>query len=469
LTESAGILVLLPPVIAVGIALWKKQLVPALFAGIWAGHIILSRGNVFSALFGVLDNSLVIAGKKSNLEIILFCFLIGSLLALIREANGFQGLLIWFEQRKGLTKKSAVFPLTFLIGMSIFIESWSSMLINGAVMAPLYAKLGIAREKLAYFLHTISLNFVAMIVINSWGAYYISLLVNQNIPDPVMVVVRSIPYNFYCLSSLVLVMIVMATGLSIGPMRRAERLAGQKTSVIPRELSSLSPEIPVGKRQIAPRAFHMIFPTLILILMVFWGLYHTGGGDIKKGSGSAAVFYAVVIAILATSAYFLLRRFFSLQSILEIIFKGAGELLPIGALLVFALTMGDVCSRLGTGLYLADLVKNGMPASLLPAVIFAISCVMSFSTGTAYGTLAIMVPIALPMGNVLAVDPSFMLGACVSGAVFGNNCSPISDTSIIASLGAGVKVLDHVKTQLPYAFLAAGAALVFFLLAGFLS
>jgi tetracycline resistance efflux pump len=468
MSGTIGILSLVPPVVAVALALWKRQLIPSLFLGIWIGHAILNKGRVFPAFFATLDNSIRIASVKSNLEIILFCFLIGSFLALIRESNGFQGIIEWFERRKAFKGRAAVFPLTFLIGVSIFVESWSSMLIDGAVMRPLYIKLRIAQEKLAYFLHSISLNFVAMVVINSWGAYYISLLMSQNIPSPLKVIVKSIPYNYYCLTSLAMVIVVMATSLSLGPMRRAERqTAADGESARPGN-GGLEGEIRARGKQLPPKAFNMILPTVVLVAGVFWGLYYTGGGAIYKGSGSAAVFYAGVVSILVTSAYYFLRRYFRLAELMEIIYKGAGDLFSIGALLVFALTMGDLCKQMGTGVFLADLVKNSVPVFLLPAIIFLTSCVISFSTGTAYGTLAIMVPIAMPMAGLMGIPFPLMFGACVSGGVFGNNCSPISDTSIIASLAAGVPVLRHVKTQLPYALISAGVATALFLLTGLL-
>lgn len=466
MNQTLGFVSLIPPLLTVALALWKRQLIPALFLGIWVGKIIIARGQVFHAFFATLDNAVKISTNTSNLEIILFCFLIGSFLALIREANGFQGLVNWFERRKSFRGRATVYPLTFLIGISIFIESWSSMLIDGAIMQPLYLKLKIARERLAYFLHSISLNFVAMIVINSWGAYYISLLTSQNIENPVKVIVSSIPYNAYCLVSLAMVIFVMITGFTIGPMRQAEKRAREEGAPPDAGHARITSEIASQRKQIKPSALNMTLPTAVLIAAVFWGLYYTGNGNIYKGSGSAAIFYAGVISILVASVYFLIRKYFFLQELMEIIWKGAGDLFSIGALLVFALTMGDVCKQMGTGAYLAELVKHNIPTFLLPAIVFAISCVISFSTGTAYGTLAIMIPIAMPMAAIMELSPALMFGTCVSGGVFGNNCSPISDTSIIASIAAGVNVLDHVKTQLPYALLSAAGAFILFILYG---
>jgi len=468
LAGTLGIIALIPPVVAIGLALWKKQLVPSLFLGIWIGEMFMAKGNVFSAFLATLDNSLRIVGNKSNLEIILFSILVGSLLALIKDSNGFQGFINWFERKKKLRSRLTVYVLTYILGISVFIENWSNILINGTTMRPLYEKLKISKERLGYFIHTISINFVAMAVINSWGAFYMSLLLTQNVDNPLRVIVKSIPFNYYCLASLVLVIIVMATGLTIGPMRKAEKAASEKGKSPALQESPFATEISSRQKEIKPRAFHMILPIIILIVMVFLSLYITGKGNLYRGSGSASVFYAVFISILLTSLYFLIKKIFKFQELMDIIFRGMSELLPIGALLVFALTMGDLCKRMGTGIYLAEFVKHNIPAFLLPALVFAISCLISFATGTSYGTFAIMVPIAIPMANIMGINTAFMFGACLSGGVFGDNCSPISDTSIVTSMGAKVSVVDHVKTQIPYALISATAAFFLFILIGLL-
>jgi Na+/H+ antiporter NhaC len=446
-------------------ALWKRQLLPSLFLGIWIGEIIITKGSVFRAFLRTLDDSLRVAGIKSNLEIILFSIMVGSILALIRESNGFQGFINWFE-KKNFHGRKTLYLLTNLIGIAIFIECYSNILINGSIMRPLYTKMKISREKLAYFIHTISINYVALIVINSWGAFYMSLLVTQNVDNPLLVIIRSIPYNFYCLASLVLIIIVMGTGFTLGPMRKAEKTARVAYPSDQVNKNHFLSEISNKKKYIKPSVINMIFPIGILLVMVFLGLYITGGGKITKGSGTSSVFYAVFITIVFTSIFFTIKKLFRFQELLDIIFKGISELIPVGALIVFALTMGDMCKQMGTGTYLAEFAKHNIPVFLLPAIVFALSCFISFSTGTSFGTFAIMVPIAIPMAVSMGINISLIFAACVSGGVFGDNCSPISDTSIVTGMATRINVVDHVKTQIPFALISASVAFLLFILVG---
>lgn len=461
-----GVLALIPPVVAIGLAFWKKQLLAALFLGIWLGEMIIAKGNPLTGFVSTLDRTVRVTREPGNLEIIIFSLLIGGLLALIKESNGFQGFYEWVERRR-LSRRPPVFAFTWLIGISVFIENYSNILINGSTMRPLYDKLRVPRERLGYFIHTTSINTVALIIVNSWGAFYMSLLQTQGIDQPLGVIVGSLPYNFYCLASLVLVLIVMFTGLTIGPMKKAERAAalgearttGGVDEAAPSDIASRFSGIPA-------RALHMVFPIIVLLATVLLSLYFTGHGQISRGSGASSVFYGVVVAIFASSGLLLIQGFFKIKDLLDILFRGIAELLPVGLLLVLALSLGDLCKTLGTGTLLAGLAKQHLPVALLPALVFALSCVISFATGTSYGTFAIMIPIGIPMAQATGLPLPLMFAACISGGVFGDNCSPLSDTSIITGMGAKIDVVDHVRTQLPYALISASAALILFLIAG---
>jgi len=308
---------------------------------------------------------------------------------------------------------------------------------------------------------------VAIVMVNSWGAYYMSLLAIQNVESPMKLLVGAIPYCFYSIVSLILVGIVMATGLTIGPMKKAEKAAeaGQYA-----EGNGFETGSGIGGRAgIKPSALTMIVPVAVLLVGVFVGLYVTGNGDLLKGSGSSSILYSVIIAVLVEAALILAKRAMSFGEILDAIYKGMEELVPLALLLIFALTLGDVSRQLGTGVYLAGVAKQGMPAFLLPALFFGLGCVIAFATGTCYGTLAILVPIALPMAAVLGIKPALVFAACICGGVFGNNCSPVADTSIVTAMAARIPVVDHIRTQLPYALVSASIALVLFAAAGFIT
>ncbi len=460
-----GLLVLIPPVVAIVLAFWKKQLLASLLLGIWLGEVLIARGNILTGFVKTVDRALSVTRASGNLEIIAFSMLIGGFLALIRESGGFQGFVNWAERRR-LSGRGPVFAFTFLIGLGMFIENYSNILINGSTMRPLYDKLGISRERLGYFVHTTSINIVALAVINSWGAFYMSLLQTQGVSQPLKVVIASLPYNFYCLASIVLVVVVMATGWNIGPMKAAEMAAGANRGSKVAAPAAEPTEIGSCFKYVPPCAFHMVFPIVVLLLSVLIGLYATGHGHISRGDGASSILYGVVIAILAAAVMLFVKKIFRGRELMDILFRGIAELIPVGLLLVLALTLGDVCKALGTGTFLAGLAKENLPAAVLPALIFGLSCVISFATGTSYGTFAIMIPIAIPMAQATGMPLPLMFAACISGGVFGDNCSPISDTSIVTGISARIEVVDHTRTQIPYALVSASAAIILFLVAG---
>lgn len=467
--SAFGILSLLPPVIAIVLAFWKKQLLPALFVSLWLGEAVIARGNALRGFVASLDRALRVIRAPGNLEIIVFSLLIGGLLALIREARGFEGFIAWAERRR-LSGRGPVFGLTYLIGLSIIIENYSNILVNGSTMRALYDRLGISRERLGYFIHTLSINTVALVVINSWGAFYMSLLQTQGIDQPLKIIGASIPFNFYCLASLVLVAIVMGSGLTIGPMRAAERRAATGPTAERRDKGG--GDLTDGSAPLSPspadpaRAFTLVLPIAVLLAIVILSLYLTGNGHISRGSGSSSVLYGVVVAILALVILLAVRRVLRPKALLDTMFRGVADLLPVGILLVLALSLGDLCKAMGTGTFLAGLAREHLPAAVLPALVFGLSCVISFATGTSYGTFAIMIPIGIPMAHAASLPLPLMFAACISGGVFGDNCSPISDTSIVTGMAARIDVVDHTRTQIPYALIAASVSLALFLAAG---
>jgi tetracycline resistance efflux pump len=451
--NSPNLLSIIPPVVALSIVMWKRQIIPALFIGGLSGAFILSGFNP-GFFFHYLNLILDVLGNRGSLELILFSLLIGGLIKGIEQNEGFSGFVALLgKHRKGNSKGSA-FGLTWIIGAALFLENWSNILINGTTMGPIYRKLGINRAKLAYFIHTISINLVALVLINSWGAFYIFLLEGQNVGDSFLVVLKSVPLNFYCLISLMFVGIVMIFNLDIGPIRKYKD---------PEDIAP-NPGDLYGSSENKSRL--MIIPLVIMIVTLIGTLFVTGEGKITAGSGTTAVFYSVVTAIIAL---FILLRFGSKVPFgknLKTIYNGVGDLIPLGMLLVFALTLGRICNDLGTGVYIAEFASDGLPHFAIPAVFFLIACIISFSTGTSYGTFSIMIPLAVPLATATGIDLSLIFAACISGGVFGDNCSPISDTSIVTGLAARIDVVDHIRTQIPYALISASFATILFLIAG---
>ena len=460
--HTFGILSILPPLLSIAFALWKKKIIPSLFFGVYLGEIIVAGWDPFTGFFRLLDHGVDVLGKPDNLQLVLFSALVGGMLELIRRSNGFTGFIRWLDRLSFGRNRLGIYFLTFTTGLLLFLENWSNVLVNGTTMGPLYDRHNISRQRLAYFIHTISINTVAIVLINSWGAFYMTLLQAQDVAHPFALMLSALPYNFYCIVSLLMVTLVMATGWNIGPMRRSEqRVAEEK-----RKWECDKREATAEASGVPPSLLHLFLPLLILVAGVFIALYVTGSGNMIRGSGSTSVFYAVVSATLALGMYLVIRRHMKPSETAQAVGEGIRSFLPITLLILFALMLGELCKMLGTGNYIASVAEASLPAAFIPALVFVIGAVISFATGTSYGTFAIMTPIALTIAQAIGLPAPLMFAASISGGVFGDNCSLISDTTIVTSVAAKVSVVEHVKTQLPYALIAAAVAAACFLVAG---
>ena len=459
--ESFGLISVLPPIIALGLALWKKKIIPALLMGGLVGVLILSVSR-WGFFFDYLEEVISVTGDRSNLQLILFGVMVGGLIKLMEKSGGFSGVVSMLESRN-LHSKKHIYGITWLIGLFMLLENYSNILVNGTTVGPLYDRLGISREKMAYFLHSISINFIALIVVNSWGAFYMTLLSGQGIDNPFEVVVRAMPLNFYCIASLLMVLLTMIFGWNIGAMKKYK-----STGQSPKAKGEVveSDRMPTtGSRG----GFFVIIPVVVMVVTMLVSLMITGKGSLIKGDGTASVFYAVIVAILVLVILILFRPKNEQPPIQRTIYAGFGDFIEVGILLALALTLGSICKQLGTGHYIAGLASGNVPAFLMPALFFLVSCLISFSTGTSYGTFSIMVPLAIPVALAMDISMPLMFAACISGGVFGDNTSPFSDTSVITGVSAKIDVVRHVETQLPYALISAAVAVPLFILVGWFS
>lgn len=458
MTSDYGLLSLAPPALAIALAVWKKRVLLALFAGILSAQLVLHGNNILAAPFAMLDHMLGVATVPGNFRLILFSFLIGGLLKLVKEVNGFEAFAAEIERHRITINKRSTFGTTWFLGVSLFLEGWSNFLINGTTVAPLYDRLGLSRERMAYFIHTIGIAVVSMVPINSWAAFYMGLLLAQGVEEPFGFLLRAIPYMLYSWISLFVILYVMLSGMTIGPMRRFDKAAAAVSQ------QNESRETEPGRK--AGRIEYMAVPVITLVVAVLASLYVTGSGEITRGDGSKSVLYAVAISLAVTSLVVLARREYGFLEIEDRIVAGMSEFFPVGILIVFALSLGDLTQQLGTGLFITGFVGDFLPPAVLPALIFLLGAGMSFATGTSYGTFSIMLPIALPLAAVTGISLELMFGAVIAGGLFGDNCSPISDSTIVTCIGAEVKIIDHVTTQLPYALVSAGITAIAFLLLG---
>jgi tetracycline resistance efflux pump len=469
--ENFGWISILPPVLAIALAIKTRQVFPALFLGIWVGWTAINRWNPLRGIAGTFDAMVDTFRDSGNTKVILFSMLVGSLIVLLQRSGGVQGFIQWIKGKGLVNSRRGTELLLWIIGVVIFIESNINNLVIGALGRPLFDRLKIPREKLAYLAHSTSAPVCIMIPFNGWGAVLTGLLVAQQVDNPFFTVMKAVPTNFYAIFAVFMVLFIILTGRDFGPMARAEQRA-EKTGKLYRDGARLlateeTVTMPV-KSGVTPRPVNMIIPLLIMILAVPMGLIITGEGDITHGSGATAVFWAVLTAIGGAALMYRIQRIFSLQEILDLIIKGLGGLIPMGLLMVLAFALGATCRTMGTGAYVASLASATIHPVLIIPIIFLVACFISFATGTSWGTYAIMIPIAVPIALTLDLNLPLMVSAVMGGGVFGDHCSPISDTTLIASMACSCDHMDHVNTQLPYALLSAGAALILYLVIGIL-
>jgi len=326
-------------------------------------------------------------------------------------------------------------------------------LTSGIVARGLFEKFNISRAKLAYIIDSTSAPISIIILLNAWGAYVLALLSSYDLPGtPVSILWGTIPFNFYALVTLGIVFFSIISGKYFGPMATSTQKIEHKQTD---ELSEVK----------ATKARFMVVPMLVLVLGMVGFMIYTGNGEIAKGSGSKSVLYATILASLVAYGMMLSTGKFSHKSLMQISFNGIAELLPIVTILLLSIALGASLKVLGTGVYIAQIVGSYLPIYLVAPMIFLVGAMISFSTGTSWGTFAILIPIAAPIIILMGLPPSLIIAAVLGGGVFGDHCSPISDTTAISSIASGCDLLEHVRTQLPYALTAGGISIMLYFIA----
>jgi tetracycline resistance efflux pump len=468
--ETYGWLSILPPLLAIFLAIKTKHVYISLVLGIWLGWTIIHSWNPVSGLIDTLGALVDVFKDEENTRVILFSGLVGAIITFTQYSGGMKGFINWVVG-KGLvrTRKSAGL-LAWFLGFIIFIEANICVLVSGAVTRPIFDKLKISREKLSYILDSTSAPKCILIPLNAWGAFVIGLLVIQGVENPVRVLISSMPFNFYAIFALLIVLIVVVTEKDFGPMKKAEHRVRAENKLLRDGAEPLiSTEVVTmeAKEGIPPRALNMILPVVTMVVMMPVVLLITGKGNLMEGSGSASVLWAVIAGLVVGAVAYRAQGIMKVKEITDIFMKGVGGLIPLASLMILAFAIGDICDALGTGPFVAQAAKSTLNPGVIPTVIFLVSCFIAFSTGTSWGTFAIMIPIAVPMINIIGLHPGLIIAAVLGGGVFGDHCSPISDTTIISSMASATDHIDHVRTQLPYALTAAGFSLLLFIIFGF--
>jgi tetracycline resistance efflux pump len=487
-----GILSVLPPLLAIILALKTKQVYISLVVGIWLGWLIISDWNVLQGTMATLEGFVDVFKSPGNTRTIMFSALVGALLIFIQYSGGVQGFILGMEkflvriEKKGKGRsRVAVELIALATGVLLFIETSISSLTVGTLYRPVFDRLKIPREKLAYIADSSSAPSSILIPFNAWGAFIMGLLLTQGIENPFMTLVSAMIYNFYPMLAILMVFIIIVSRKDFGPMARAEKRTRETGKLLNEGARPMvSDEITSYemKEGIKPRAINMILPLGTMVVMMVVSLAYTGWNQVEeassflnhlaralgKGSGSAAVLYSVTSAIVVAMIFYRAQGIIKVRKMVELILKGISELMPLALLMMLAFSISHVCNSLGTGEYVAGITEGWLSPALLPAIIFILSAFIAFSTGTSWGTFAIMIAIALPMAEIHDANLFLVVAATMGGGVFGDHCSPISDTTIISSMASASDHIDHVKTQLPYALVTGGLTVVLYLILGFI-
>jgi Na+/H+ antiporter NhaC len=460
---------ILPPIIAIVLAIWTKQVILFLFAGIWMGFTLMNGFNPLAGFTAGVDGLIDVFGEAGDTRVIIFTLLIGSLIATIEHSGGVRGFVHFLETRRWVHNGLRAQILAWATGLVIFVESNITLLVAGSVSRPLFDRYKVSREKLAYLIDATSAPVCVMIPLNAWGAVIIGLIASSGVDNALEVFIASIAYNFYAIVAIILAAVVIWKNLNIGPMKKAEERTQNGDILWPGAM----PMVDISAEQVTedddgdiPSAALMVLPIVTMVAMMPIGLYITGDGNLIAGSGSISVLWAVMAAIVVLWIMLLGLGASSINDLMRTFMKGAEALLPIATILLFALALGDVAQMLGTGVFIAGVVGESIPGALLAPLIFIVSAFIAFSVGSSWGTFAIMIPIAIPIATTLEFSVPLFLGAAISGAIFGDHASPISDTTVVASMASATDHIDHVRTQLPYALVAASIAATMFLIAG---
>ena len=470
------VMALAPPVIAIVLALVTKEVYSSLFVGVLAGALLYSNFNLIGAVDAIINDGLIAnIGDGWNAGILIFLVLLGIMVALVNAAGGSAAFGRWAKTH--VKTRVGAQLATFALGVLIFIDDYFNCLTVGSVMRPLTDSHKISRAKFAYIIDATAAPICMIAPISSWAAAVTSVVGEEN---GLTYFIRAIPYNFYSLLTIVMIITIALIKLDYGPMLRHEQnaLAG--------DLFSDENHVEATDEEVSPkgRVIDLILPVLLLIASCVIGMIYTGGFfDVESGAylnlatafansdASVGLSWGALIAIVLTIAYLVARRVITFQTAMASIPKGFCAMVPAIIILVFAWTLGGITrGMLGADIFVKTAIGGAAEslAAFLPAVIFLIAFGLAFATGTSWGTFGILLPIVITVFAGADEILVIAMSACLAGAVCGDHCSPISDTTIMASAGAQCNHVNHVSTQLPYALTVAGVSFVAYILAGFI-
>jgi Na+/H+ antiporter NhaC len=503
ITVDPGWLSLLPPLVAIAFALATREVILSLFAGIWLGALFIVGYNPVGATMHSLEEFIVgPLTDRDHVSIVIFSLLLGGMVGVVARSGGAQGVVEALRPWATTRRRGQV--ITWASGLVIFFDDYANTLIRGNTMRPMTDDLRISREKLAYIVDSVAAPIAVLAPISTWVGFEISRIQDSlettagQVVDPALraellagaanpfnVFLHSIPYLFYPIFAMMLVLMIALTGREFGPMRKAEVRALSGGGVFrPGAVLAADVESELGEAgdDVPHRWYNAIIPIATVVVVALMALWYTGAQElagqaygIREVIAEADPFNSLLWASFAGGVMAMVlavaQRIMTVKSALGAWVGGMKAMLMAVIILVLAWGLGATTGALGTGPYLAALLGDALPLWSLPVLVFIVAALTAFATGTSWGTMAILFPVVVPLAVAMGAgvgfaggdDYSILLGAISSimaGAVFGDHASPISDTTVISSMASACDHIDHVRTQLPYALLAAGIAML---------
>ena len=476
----SSILSLLPPVIAIALALITKEVYSSLFIGIVVGGLLYAEGNFVDTITHVFSDGFVANVADSyNMGIIIFLIVLGAMVSMMNKAGGSAAFGRWAKSH--IKSRVGAQLATVLFGCMIFIDDYFNCLTVGSVMRPVTDSHKVSRAKLAYLIDATAAPVCIIAPISSWAAAVAGFVSEEEVSG-FQLFLNAIPYNFYALLTIVMMVTITIMKFDFGKMKIHEANA-MNGNLFTSDAETFANSADDGNANPKGKVIDLIIPVVMLIISCVIGLIYSGGffdaessayhniiEAFSSADASVGLLYGSFCTLILTVAYFMIRRVISFKNCMESIPEGFKAMVPAIMILACAWTLKAMTDSLGAKEFIADIVEStaGTFANFLPAVIFLIAVGLSFATGTSWGTFGILIPLVLavfPYGSspisVIAIS------ACMAGAVCGDHCSPISDTTIMASAGSQSNHINHVSTQLPYAMTVAGVSFITYIIAGF--
>lgn len=485
---------MLPPVLTIALALAFKRVIPALFVGIWMGAWAINDFGLVGLWTGLLDTFQVfVVNALSNPDhtaIVLFSMMIGGMVGIISRNGGMQGIVNHIVKWANSARHACL--ATASLGLAIFFDDYANTLVVGNTMRPVTDSMRVSRAKLAYIVDSTAAPVASIAVVTTWIGYEIGLIGDSLSKMPgldseaYLLFLNTIPYSFYPIMAIVFVFMVAASGRDFGPMLAAEKLAQTQDPESLAAVKSSEQETddlqPVeGKPQ---RAFNAYIPVLVMIVGMLIGLYVTGSQAVAEmanptlqdiiGSANSytALMWSSLASMMAAAMLSLGQRIMDLEEVVNAWFHGARAMFMAMIILILAWSLGEVTDILKTADFLVSVLGDSLPTFILPALVFVLAAATAFATGSSWGAMGILFPLAMPLTWAVMIaqgqaGPEHMhilysaVSAILAGAVWGDHCSPISDTTILSSLASGCDHMEHVRTQLPYAMVVGGVSILF--------